>query len=117
MAENPEVVDGQRIARTRKRTSVKIDKDEVRKRIAEFYQKGNEDRAHEVDARLQRHAKYRMWREGKDWPWEDASDAAIPDMMTASMRLQDTLHNAVMAQRPPIQAKSTRKGTDNQERE
>jgi hypothetical protein len=37
---------------------------------------------------------------GKDWPWEGATDFANPDMMTASMRLQDTLHNAVMSQRP-----------------
>jgi hypothetical protein len=30
-------------------------------------------------------------------------------MMTASMRMQDTLHNAVMSQRPPIMAKATEK--------
>ena len=58
-----------------------------------------------------------MWTEGKDWPWENSSDAAIPDMMTASMRLQDTLHNAVMSQRPPIMAKATQSRKDNQERE
>jgi hypothetical protein len=29
-------------------------------------------------------------------------------MMTASMRLQDTLHNAVMSQRPPMMAKATK---------
>ena len=53
MAENPEVVDGLRIARTRTRASVKnIDVDEVRKRIRNFYDKDNEERSDEVEARL-----------------------------------------------------------------
>ncbi len=118
MAEAPEVIDGQRIARTRKRIdSLKIKKEDIAKRVEDFYKKDNEDRSDEIEARLQRYAKYRMWTEGKDWPWEDASDAAIPDMMTASMRLQDTLHNAVMSQRPPIMAKATQERQDNNERE
>jgi hypothetical protein len=50
-----------------------------------------------------------MWTEGKDWPWENASDCAIPDMATASMKMQDTLNNAVMSQRPPVMAKATKK--------
>ena len=118
MAENPEVIDGERIARTRERIkSVSIDKEAIAARIAAFYEQDNTDRSDEVESRLQRYAKYRMWTSGKDWPWNDSSDAAIPDMMTASMRLQDTLHNAVMSQRPPIMAKATKKGPDNQERE
>lgn len=112
MAESP-----LQVTRFRKRDSAKVDREKIAQRIEEFYKKDNEDRSDEVEARLQRHAKYRMWREGKDWPWENASDSAIPDMMTASMRLQDTLHNAVMSQRPPIQSKSVRQGTDNKERE
>jgi hypothetical protein len=90
-------------------SSLTIDKVEIGDRIYKFYQDDNQSRVDEIDARLQRHAKYRMWTEGKDWPWEDASDAAIPDMMTASMRMQDTLHNAVMSQRPPIMAKALKK--------
>ena len=106
------------IARSRNRIdSLRIDRAEIANRVIDFYNKDNEERSDEVDARLQRYSKYRMWTEGKDWPWEDASDAAIPDMMTASMRLQDTLHNAVMSQRPPIMAKATQQRTDNQERE
>jgi hypothetical protein len=50
-----------------------------------------------------------MWTEGKDWPWEDASDAAIPDMMTHSLKVQDTLHNAVMSTRPPINSARRRR--------
>jgi hypothetical protein len=36
----------------------------------------NQDRTDEIDARLQRYAKYRMWTEAWfDWPWEDATDS------------------------------------------
>ena len=118
MAENQDTIEGIRISRSRKRIdSLSIKKEEIAQRVIDFYTKDNEERSDEVDARLQRYSKYRMWTTGKDWPWEDASDAAIPDMMTASMRLQDTLHNAVMSQRPPIMAKATQQRTDNQERE
>ena len=118
MAEAPEVIEGVRVSRARKRMdSLSIKKEEIAQRVIDFYAKDNEERSDEVESRLQRYAKYRMWVEGKDWPWEDASDAAIPDMMTASMRLQDTLHNAVMSQRPPIMSKATQDRPDNQERE
>ena len=95
--------------RERKRIdSLKIDKETIANRIHDFYTQDHQDRKWEIDARLQRYAKYRMWREGKDWPWPDATDIGLPDMMTAAMRLEDTLHNAVMASRPPIQAKAMR---------
>jgi len=90
-------------------SSLKFDRADVAARIHSFYETDNQNRTDEIDARLQRYAKFRMWTEGKTWPWEDASDAAIPDMMTASMRMQDTLHNAVMSQRPPIMAKALKK--------
>ncbi len=89
-------------------TSLSIDKSVIAERIKRFYDDDHTDRGPEIDARLQRYAKFRMWTEGKNWPWADATDAAIPDMMTASMRMQDTLHNAVMASRPPIGAKAAR---------
>lgn len=88
--------------------SLNIDKEKIAERIWHFYNNDNFDRSFEIDSRLQRYAKYRMWREGKDWPWADATDSAIPDMMTACSRLEDTLHNAVMAARPPITAKANR---------
>jgi hypothetical protein len=50
-----------------------------------------------------------MWKEPKSWPWPDASNAAVPDMMTASLRMQDTLHNAVMSQRPAVVSKAMQK--------
>jgi hypothetical protein len=110
MAENPEMIDGQRIRRERKRTeSLKIDKAAVADRIKGFYDSDMQDRGPEIAARIQRYAKYRMWTEGKDWPWEGATDSCIPDMMTACSRMEDTLHNAVMSSRPPIMAKARHK--------
>lgn len=98
------------LKRSRKRIdSLKIDRDTIADRVKRFYDKDHEERTGEIEARLQRYAKFRMWTEGKDWPWPGATDAAIPDMMTASMRLQDTLHNAVLAQRPCIMAKAVQK--------
>lgn len=88
---------------------VKEKRSEIVERIKKFYDEDNQNRTDEIDARLQRYAKYRMWTEGKNWPWEDATDSAIPDMMTASMRLQDTLHNAVMSQRPAVRSKALKK--------
>jgi hypothetical protein len=37
-------------------------------RIKAFYDTDQQDRTDEIDARLQRYAKYRMWTEGKDGP-------------------------------------------------
>jgi hypothetical protein len=50
-----------------------------------------------------------MWTEGKDWPWEDSSDCALPDLMTHSLKVQDTLHNAAMSTRPAISGKAVQK--------
>lgn len=106
-----------RTRRERKRIdSVKIDKETIAERIKQLYDTDHQDRKWEIDARLQRYAKFRMWTEGKNEPWPDATDCALPDMMTASMRLQDTLHNAVMSARPPIMAKAS-KPTDKDKEE
>lgn len=95
------------IRRERKRReSFRIDKDEIAQRILKFYQDDMESMSADIDSRLQRYAKFRMWVEGKDWPWENCSDAKIPDVMTTSLAMQDTLHNAVMSVRPPISAEA-----------
>lgn len=116
MAEATDVIDAApaapqiKLVRERSRIeSLKIDKPTIAERIRTFYDNDMQDRKDEINARLQRYAKFRMWTEGKNWPWPDATDSAIPDMMTASMRLQDTLHNAAMSQRPPVMAKATKK--------
>lgn len=102
--------------RTRNRIErLRIDKKVIADRVIRFYDRDQEDRVEDMEARLQRIAKFRMWTEGKDWPWENASDAAIPDMMTHSLKVQDTLHNAVMSTRPSVVAKATLKANKEKE--
>lgn len=118
----PEILRAQEAAgikRTRRRVeSLSIDRVAIADRIYRFYQNDLTDRSQDREARLQRYAKLRMWTSGKDWPWEDASDAAVPDIMTQSLRIQDTLHNAVMQMRPAIISKALngKSDTDKQER-
>jgi len=95
------------IRRVRSRgKSLKINKKNIAERVIKFYDTDWSDRTAFLEDRLQRYAKYRMWTERRDLPWDDASDIALPDMMTDSLRVQDTLHNAVMTLQPPITAKA-----------
>lgn len=97
--------------RTRPRKAAfKLDEERRKKivsRVKDFRDADMLARSADVEKRIQRYAKYRMWTEGKDWPWPNSSDAAIPDMMTHSLRMQDTLHNAVMSRRPVVGSKAT----------
>ncbi len=96
--------------RTRRRaSSFKIDRQEIAERVYKFYLDDMSARSAERENRLQRYAKFRMWTEGKDWPWENASDVGLSDMQEKSLRVQDTLHNAVMSQQPPINATAIHK--------
>ena len=107
MAEILELQRAINIRRERKRReSLKIDREKIADRILRFYQDDMESMSDDIDMRLQRYAKFRMWVEGKDWPWENCSDAKIPDVMTTSLAMQDTLHNAVMSTRPPISSEA-----------
>jgi len=101
----PEVINGLRVRRQRKST-LKFDEAVIHDRIIGFADEWESARAGERGDRLQRYAKYRQWTEGKDWPFPDSSDAALPDMTTQSLRVQDTLHNAVMSARPPVTARA-----------
>jgi hypothetical protein len=73
-------------------------------RVLKFFEDDNAGRSEEKDMRLQRYAKYRMWTEEKDWPWEGASNIPLSDMLEKGLRVDDTLHNAVMSTRPVINA-------------
>lgn len=96
--------------RRRRRNSVsEKDRATLANRVCEFYQNEWVNRKDEREARLQRYAKYRLWSNGTDWPWPGASDVAIPDMLQDSLRVQDTLVNAVMSQRPPVVSKANSK--------
>jgi hypothetical protein len=71
-------------------------------RVCRMASESELERVTEMEMRLQRNAKLRQWTEGKTFPWPDASDVAISDMMMDSLRQQDTLHNAAMQTRPVI---------------
>jgi hypothetical protein len=103
-----EVINGQRVRRLRKK-SFTYDAGNIYQRVKDFADTWDAARTDERDDRIQRQAKFRQWTEGKDWPWPDASDIKLPDMTTASLRVQDTLHNAIMSARPPVTARATDK--------
>lgn len=102
--------------RTRSRPeALNIDRQKIADRVIRLYEASLQSRTDEEQARIQRYAKYRLWTEQKDWPWEDASNIPLPDMTEKSLRLQDTLHNAVMSQRPPIGSKALDKSNKDKE--
>lgn len=82
------------------------DKQALARRVIDFYNQDKAAKDVERDLRLQRYAKLRGWTEPKNYPWEDASNVSIGDIMTASLRVQDTLHNAVMSGTPVCAAKA-----------
>lgn len=97
------------IKRQRSRNaSLKVDQQALGDRVVDFYTKDTMDRNDFVQRRLQLYAKYRMWTEREDLPWQSASDIPLPDMMSDSLRVQDTLFNAVLAIMPPIKSKALR---------
>lgn len=100
--------------RTRKR-SLNIDQSDIFNRVRDFYDQDLENRDMDREIRLQRYAKYRMWVGEKDWPWEDASNIPLSDMMEKSLRSQDTIHNAVMSSRPIINATARHKNDKDKE--
>ena len=96
--------------RKRPRSStITADRTHVAQRVVDFFTQDVQGRSFDIEARLQRYAKFRCWTEPKDWPWEDSANSAVPDIMTASLRMQDTIHNAVMSQRPAVVSKAAQK--------
>ena len=87
---------------SRRLRSVTIDRRKVAERVCKFYQDDLEARSEDRQRRIQRYAKFRMWSEQKNWPWVGSSNMGLPDMLEKSLRVQDTLHNAVMASRPSV---------------
>lgn len=92
-----------------KRTrSFNLDKPQVVRHVIKNYDQDIKDRLDWSDARIQRYAKLRGWLEPKDFPWPNASNAQLPLMMQTCLRTEDTLHNAVLSQRPVISAQAIR---------
>lgn len=92
------------------RRSLVKDKTDVVKGIIKLYNDDKMDRQDWVEARIQRTAKYRGWREKKMLPWEDASNAHLPIIMTDVQRTEDTLHNAVLSAHPVMNSKAVNRG-------
>lgn len=92
-----------------RRASLVKDPEHVVKMLIELLDSGIQDRADWSDARIQRTAKYRGWRETKTYPWENASNAHLPIISTDVQRTEDTLHNAVLSTRPVMVAKASNK--------
>lgn len=105
------------VKRTRPRSqSFQIDRSKVVDSALERYNQDKQDRQGAINHELQLNAKFRGWRTAKDWPWENACNSNIPVMMTDSLRVQDTLHNAFLSSRPPIGSKALNKDQAAKER-
>lgn len=94
---------------SRRRPSFNIDKQEVVESVIKRFNADMDARQPWMEMRLQRYAKYRGWLSDKNWPWDNCANYHLPIMMIDSQRTQDTLHNAVMAIRPPIRSKATKR--------
>lgn len=99
----------------RKRSLVK-DKGKVVTDLIDRYETDIQDRADWAERRIQRTAKYRGWREIKTYPWENASNAHLPIIMTDVQRTEDTLHNAVLSTRPVMNAKAANRVAESKEK-
>lgn len=99
----------------RRKTLVK-DKPKVVHDIIKTYGDDLQKRMDWTERRIQRTAKYRGWREIKAFPWENASNAHLPIIMTDVQRTEDTLHNAVLSVRPVMNAKAASKSFEQKEK-
>ena len=117
MAENKNDFDDNGIRLTRIRKSTKgVDRDEIANRVLEFARKDEDSRSEDIALRQQRYAKFRMWTEDSgDWPWEGSSDVGLTDLMTNVLALEDTLHNAVMSNRPIVNARAMQEGNEDKQ--
>ena len=111
MAENrPDYDENGMRVRRRRRSLRGIDRVGIARRVNEMAKNDELARHDEQFMRLQRYAKFRMWVAGNsDWPWQNSSDVGIPDMMTDVLAVEDSLHNAVMSNRPLAEARALKK--------
>lgn len=105
--------------RTRKRPArpnVEGREDEIAQRVRKFF---DEDRlAHRADleARIQRHAKFRQWVDDYfEGRWQGSSNVGLGDIAAVVFNTEDTLQNAVLSTRPVVVSKAT--DESNRERE
>lgn len=101
-AENP-------ARRSRRKRILEVDKAKVAGDVVHHLESDETERQPMINRRKARYAKLRGWLTGRDWPWMDSADFWVPVMLSACMRLQATLENAVKSTRPLVEAKSTQK--------
>ncbi len=99
----------------RRNRSLKIDGAKIFTRVQTFYTDDISNRDVDRPARLERYAKFRMWVGEKDWPWPNASNIPMSDMIESSLKSQDTIHNTVMSSRPIVNAAATQKSNKDKE--
>lgn len=82
-------------------------RDKIAQRVCQMYDADQRQRQEDRDRRLQRYAKFRQWTSGRsEIPWPDSSDVPQHDITTSVLRTEDTLHNAVMSNRPVVVARA-----------
>ena len=108
----------QDIRRTRVRRPMRgLDKNNIARRVIELHDADDQARSEDKELRIQRYAKFRQWVEGDtSWRWEGSSDVPLPDLTTTCLRMQDTLHNAVMSGRPPVTSRALSKANKEKQR-
>ena len=84
--------------------SLPVNSDNLSEHIATTLRTDLDDRELWNQDRLNRYAKMRGWRDPKNYPWDNSSNAHIPVLITDSLRTQDTLHNAILARHPVVEA-------------
>jgi len=93
-----------------------LDKKDIVRRVKEFAEQDEASRSEDRELRLQRYAKFRMWVSGEtDFPWEGSSNIGLPMLMTDVLALEDSLHNAVMSNRPLTSARALLKGDEDKQ--
>jgi hypothetical protein len=94
------------LLRARKRPDpLKLSEDEriaIVERVKRFANEDEEARDLDLRYREQRYAKLMQWSEPRNVPWENATSVTLPDILTACLRTEDTLANAVLTTRPCV---------------
>lgn len=94
--------------RRRRRRSLLVDREAARQMLADVRAVIDERQAWN-DARLARYAKFRGWLDAKVWPFPNASNHHWPMLLEKVLRNEAGLFNALLSQRPVVEATATRK--------
>ncbi|KPK66953.1 hypothetical protein AMJ82_11560 [candidate division TA06 bacterium SM23_40] len=101
------------VRRTRQRRAMRKSKRlSIANRVIDFYRADNDARSTDLDRRLQRYAKFRQWTSADSEPYPGSSNQALPDITSAVLRTEDTLHNAVMSNRPVAVSRAIHKSDE-----